>query len=374
MQQPCRKFALFFTTLGRSLESWDKLGMFEREVALYRFTAGSFDTVYFFTYGGAKDRSYAPRLPANVIIVPKPAVLPVMLYSFLLPLIHWKKLRTVDLLKTNQMDGSWAAVIAKKLFGGKLIVRCGYEWLQFIERAGRSWMKRTFAYWAERFAYGNADRIVVTSIGAQQFITRRFTVAPAFITIIPNYVTTELFKPRAIHPEEGRVIAIGRLEPQKNLLQLIEALQGLPLRLVLIGKGSQREILEREARARAVSVEFMGALPQAMVAQELCKSEVYILPSLYEGHPKTLLEAMACGVPCIGSDIEGIRDTIVDGKDGIICGTDAASIRSAIVTLHGDNELRKRIGAAAHRTVMKTYSLENIVEQELSVYRSLGRK
>ena len=367
---PQKNFALFFTR-GLSLEKWDQIGMFEREVALYRLTAVSFGTVYFFTYGGKKDLSYASRLPSNVVIVPKPAHIPVMLYSLILPFIHARTLRRVSILKTNQMDGSWAAVIAKNLYGGKLIVRCGYEWLQFIERSGRGWAKRTFAYLVEKFAYANADRIVVTSKGSQDFITDRFGVPPALIVTIPNYVDTELFAPLQHTKETGRLITVGRLEPQKNLPVLLNAIKGIDLTLTIIGSGSQKDMLADRAVTNGSSVVLKGNLSQKEIVGEFNNSEVFILPSLYEGHPKTLLEAMACGMACIGSDIPGIADTITDGVDGLLCGTDEQSIRTSIEKLLTNESMRVSLGIQARHTVLEKYSLDAVVKRELDLYHSL---
>jgi glycosyltransferase involved in cell wall biosynthesis len=365
-----QNFALFFTR-GLSLERWNRIGMFEREVALYRLTASTFNTVYFFTYGNKKDLSYTSLLPSNVVIVPKPTYISAVLYSFILPFIHAKKLRTVHLMKTNQMDGSWSAVIAKKLYGAKLIVRCGYEWLQFIEQSKRSWMKRTFAYCVERFAYRNAHKIVVTSGGARDFIVERFAIAPSTISIIPNYVDTDLFTPIQLPKKAKQIITIGRLEPQKNLSALLDAMIGIDATLVVVGEGSQHAVLATFAKLHNLSVVFTGNLSQKDIVTQLNASELFILPSLYEGHPKTLLEAMAVGLPCIGSDIPGINDTIVDSVNGILCGVDSFSIRSTLEKLLGDDALRAKLAEEARKTALEIYSLHAVVKAELALYHSL---
>lgn len=363
-------FALFFTTQGRSLENWERIGIFEREVKLYRHTAAHFTTIYFFTYG-TRDVAYRDRLPDNIVIVPKPKYLPVMLYSFLLPLIHWRKLKGVDIYKTNQMDGSWTAVLAKKLYGGKLIVRCGYEWLRFMQLANRSWLKRFAARTAETFAYRNADVIVQTSQEAGQFVQKEFSIAAEKVHIIPNYIDTNLFVPTAEAKQQNSIVYVGRLEPEKNVLSLIEALDGLPVTLTIIGNGSQRALLERTAQARMVSIQWLGIVSQTALPAALTKHAVFVLPSLHEGSPKTLLEAMSCGLPCIATDVPGSREVVHTGIDGILSGTAPQSLRVSIQRLLEDADLRTRLGAAARITILNTYSFEKILEQELSVYTTL---
>jgi glycosyltransferase involved in cell wall biosynthesis len=364
------RFALFFTTQGRSLEVWDRLGMLERELNLYRHTAPHFDTVYFFTYG-SNDARYQSMLPENIVIIPKPRFMPVMLYSFLLPMMHRRILKYVDILKTNQMDGSWTAVIAKKLFHKKLIVRCGYEWLQFIERAKRGWLKRLFAVWAERFAYRHADVIVHTSHEAISFSSERFGVPRENMRFIPNYIDTGLFAPSDEPKTQGSIIFVGRLEQQKNLPALIEALAGLSVSLTIVGQGSQREMLEQLAAQKQVPIVWKGTVPQRALPNELHRHALFILPSFYEGSPKTLLEAMACGMACVATDVIGSREVIENGVNGILCTTDAGSIRKAVQQALASVTFRETLGGNARKTILTTYSFEKVFEQELSVYTAL---
>lgn len=364
-------FALFFTTRARSLRRWDELGMLERELKLYRAIASRFSTVYLFTYGGASDVAYQSILPENIVIVPKPPLVPLLLYSVVLPLIHWQKLKDVDILKTNQMDGSWSAVIAKKLFGGKLIVRCGYEWLQFIERAGRGWAKRTFARCAEVFAYRNADVIIHTSKEAVRFAVHRFAIPEEKIILIPNFIDTVRFAPTATDKKQGTVIYVGRLEPQKNVRALIESLSGLAASLTVVGQGSERTKLEHLAAEVSVAVQWIDRTTQERLPLLLGQHELFVLPSLYEGSPKTLLEAMSCGLPCIATDVTGSREVIRNGETGILAGTDSASLKGALQRLLGDQALRAKLGEAARREILEKYSFEKILAQELSVYNTL---
>jgi len=187
-------FALFFTR-GLSLAEWERIGILEREIKPYIELARHFNKIYLFTYGGPKDKSYSGLLPGNIRIISKPEYMPALLYSFILPLIHKKCLKTVKIIKTNQMDGSWAAVLAKKLYGEKLVVRCGYEWLNYLEAAKSSYLKRKIAYCAEKFAYKNADRVIITSEDEKNFIIKRFGTAHNKIEVIPNYIDTNKFIP-----------------------------------------------------------------------------------------------------------------------------------------------------------------------------------
>jgi glycosyltransferase involved in cell wall biosynthesis len=87
--------------------------------------------------------------------------------------------------------------------------------------------------------------------------------------------------------------------------------------------------------------------------------------------PKVLLEAMSCGLPVIGSKIDGTKEVIVHGENGLLCDTGSNSIREAIVTVMNDTELRDKLGANARKTIMENYSLELILDKELILLQGL---
>ena len=364
-----KNFGLFMTR-GVSLEKWDKIGSLGREIKPYQKLAEFFKEVYIFTYGEQVDTRYLKVFPENVHIVCKPKFLPSTVYSFLLPFIHGSKLGNIDILKTNQMDGSWSAVISKKLYNNKLVVRCGYEWLQTLEKSKKSFIKKYFAFYAEKFAYGNADKVILTSEESRKFVVQKFNVNSETIQIIPNYIDVDLFTPLNIEKEKGRIIFIGRLEKDKNLANLFHSLEGLDVKLVVVGSGSMRGEIEQIAKDKNLKVVFKGNIEQALMPQELNASEIFVLPSLYEGNPKVLLEAMACGLPCVGTDVEGINSVISHMENGILSSSDSVSLEKAIRRLLGDKELCAKLGVSARKSIENHNSFKVCLERELTIYKT----
>ena len=169
--------ALFFTR-GISLRTWDKIGNLNREIKIYNELAGYFNKIYFFTYGNKDDLDYQKFLARNIKIFPKKWNLPSSIYSLLMPLAYRKELREANILKTNQMDGAISAVLAKWLYRKKLVIRCGYEWLSFLEKKRKVFLKRKAAYFLEKICYGNADKIILTSEKDKKFLEKRFRILP----------------------------------------------------------------------------------------------------------------------------------------------------------------------------------------------------
>jgi glycosyltransferase involved in cell wall biosynthesis len=120
-----------------------------------------------------------------------------------------------------------------------------------------------------------------------------------------------------------------------------------------------------------VDVRFLGNQAHAKLPQHFNAAEVVVLPSLYEGHPKVLLEAMACGRPVIGTNVQGIREIIQHGKTGWLCNTDSDSIRTAIQELMRCPRLRAQLGHNARQYTLKHVSLDHIVDMELTLLRSV---
>lgn len=358
-------------TRGMSLSKWERVGNLERELKPYIELSKSFNKIFIFSYGEKEDVRYRNHLPKNIEIVSRPFFIPAFLYAFLMPLIHAPTFRQIDILKTNQMDASWPGIIAKKLFSIKLVVRCGFELLDFLIRGGRSKIKIMYASMLEKFAYRYADKIILTSESDKEFVKNRFKIDPNFISVIPNYIDTEKFKPLGLAKEPGRVVFVGRLEAQKNLLVLISAMSGLPAALYLVGNGSLKDVIKKRAEEAGVLIEFLGNISQADMPAELGKSEIFVLPSLYEGNPKALLEAMSAGLPCVGTDVKGIKEVIDSGTDGMLVKSDPESLRAALKSLLENPDLRAKLGSNARETILRMYSLEIILIKEKAIYENL---
>lgn len=366
------KLALIFTR-GVSLETWEKVGSLAREIRPYTELSKDFEKIYFFTYGTDEEK-YKTLLPSNISIISRPRFIPKNLYMFLMPLWHAKIFRSIDIIKTNQMDGSWAGVIAKKIFKKKLVIRSGYEWLNYLKTTGAASWKKLVARMVEKWSYSNADRIIITSEEDKIFIEKEFGVRGPVIEVIRNYIDTEHFRPDVSVQIGNRIVFVGRLEADKNLHMLIESLDGLDCELCFIGSGSQKENLQELYEKRGVKVRFMGKVPQQNLPNELQKSAIFVLPSRSEGNPKALLEAMSCGLACVGTNVKGIREVIEDNETGLLAELSAESLHVKIRTLLENKALRDRLGANARGVIVRNYSLEKIIGDELDIYDQILRQ
>ena len=377
------KLALFFTR-GISLKTWIDTGLFDREKQLYEehLCRGHLRKVYWLTYG-KNDAKIAVQLKAegrlhqDIVVLPMARFFPgrwgCLLYSFLMPLLHRRWLKSADIFKTNQMDGSWTAVLAKWLYQKPLVVRTGYTWSLLRKKHNVAKYKQKLIGLIECFTYNNATIAVVTSRRQAQYISERYSISGKNVRVIPNYINTQFFTPiESANRYADRLVFVGRLNEEKNLFNLIEAAAQTNMTLDIYGQGHLKRALEQKAAQVNVQVKFMGVVPNNELPVVLNRYRYYILPSLHEGMPKTLLEAMACGLVCIGTDVEGINQIIDDGVNGYLAkGTGPQALAEAInraAHLPSDCIIRE----AVHR-IRDGFSLQIVAERENEIIAGLGK-
>lgn len=357
---------LFFTR-GVSLRTWAMVGMLEREIAIYRRLLDQGFQVTFLTYGDRTDLDYAKTL-GNIRILCNQESLPLEHYEKVVLTLHGDILRTAHAFKTNQTYGSELALLAAKHLKKPLIARCGYLWSWNAEREyGKDAPWTQEARRVEDKVFPAAQRVVVTTEAMRQTIIDRLPTIAKRVVVIPNYVDTDCFRPLLCPEEPNTILFVGRIAPEKNLESLLRAIESLPVTLILIGEGRLRSELQSRFAFLDKRVTWEGNVPNSQLPTFMNRASICVLPSFYEGHPKVILEAMACQKAVLGSDAPGIKELIRHGETGWLCGTDSLSIRSALEELLKRPALRSALGARAREFVSETYSLDRVMEQEVSL-------
>ena len=172
--------------------------------------------------------------------------------------------------------------------------------------------------------------------------------------------------------ETVTILHVGRFDVPKNHPGLLEAFRLLlethpECRLRLVGDGELRPDMEKLAREKGIAdfVEFCGM--QSNVYPYLHDADIFTLPSIYEGNPMTIIEAMGTGLPIVASRVGGIPDMISDGESGLLVEPEPQSICTDLTRLVGDAALRQRLGLAA-RKQSQTFSAEHMARDYISCY------
>ena len=264
--------------------------------------------------------------------------------------------------------------------------------------------------WAEKTAYEAASGIIAVSNGMREDILRSYpAIDPERVKVVHNGIDLEAWKhPQGqeadaqaaatlkrlgIDPDRPTIVFVGRITRQKGLPHLLRACEQLPADVQVIlcaGAPDTPEIKAeveglvarlREKRTGVVWIEEM--LPRPELIAVLAASDVFVCPSVYEPLGIVNLEAMAVGLPVVGSATGGIPDVIVDGETGLLVpieqvqdGTGTpidparfeADLAERLTTLVTDTEAARAMGQAARRRVEEHFAWEAIAQRTMDVY------
>ena len=305
----CNHHLVLFFTRRTSLRTWHDLGILDRELAMYRRLINRGMRVTLITYG-RDDGKLAESLPEFAVCHNRWG-LPRRIYEHALHRLHARELRTATLIKTNQTNGADIALRAARFWRKPLIARCGYLWSATeIRNHGPNSVQARRALQVEQRVFPASDRVVVTTQDMANAVSTRFPSVSSRVSVIPNFVDTERFRPSASEQPGFDLIYVGRLSAEKNVPALLEAVRQLDVQLLIVGGGEDQARWQANHREQASTVKWIPRVANIELPGLLRRAKAFVLPSHYEGHPKALLEAMACGCPVIGTNVPGIRELI----------------------------------------------------------------
>lgn len=305
-------------------------------------------------------------------------------------LIHWLSRclrdRRIDLVHGFTIKCAVYGALAGRLAGVPVQVNAvagmGYV---FISDAWRARLLRPPLRALMRLALdGPSSRLILQNGDDQCLFQRARLVRGEHIRLIPGSgVDARRFTPakaREDLPQNFDVLLPTRLLWDKGLAEYVEAgrklrQQGRSVRLLLAGQpdpGNPASVSESEVRAwvAAGEVEWLSHVDD--MAGLLQKVDAVALPSYREGLPKCLIEAAACGLPIITTDVPGCRDVVQHEQTGLLVPVrDAAALAEAMARLQDDPELAARLGAAARTRALELYDERIVIERTLEVYQEL---
>jgi len=193
--------------------------------------------------------------------------------------------------------------------------------------------------------------------------------------VIPSPLDfSDLPQPMEVKRVENRLITVAMLTKVKGLDVLLRALYSIPeIELLVVGNGPERTNLERLAKGLELrgKVRFLGEVPHSEVWRHLLSSSVFVLPSLSEGLPRALLEAMACGLFIIASEVGGIPEVVRNGWNGtLVEPRNTEALREAIEKAMADRE-KIRIVGERNRLEVQAFDLEKVAERQFRFLVSL---
>jgi glycosyltransferase involved in cell wall biosynthesis len=234
-----------------------------------------------------------------------------------------------------------------------------------------------------------AGRLVTVSEANKRFLAEQVGIPPRRIEVIANGVPVDASAPAAtlsalreslnIDPHDSVVGAVGSLYPVKGHKYLIDAMPSILSRFpqtvfVMVGQGGLRAELEAQAERLGITAHLRFLGHREDVHDLLSIYDIFVLPSLSEGMPLALLEAMAVGLPAVATRVGGVPEVLEDRKTGFLVPPgDSAALADTIMTLLADPPLAKGLGHAARHLAVSRFSVAGMVRAYEGVYSQLIR-
>ena len=355
--------------IGESLKDFESKGQLKRLLNYnVRKYSKSFDKVFIFSYANETFKT-----DNKVFLIPNKSNMHRYFYALFMPIIHRKLFIECDILRGLQLTGGIPAAVSKVLLGKKYVINYGYDYVNFakIEKKPiQSYLFKILTKPLLKFS----DAVIITSHSIKRDVVG--IISPAKVHYIPNGVDTNIFRPpKTNYTRTLKIVFMGRLEEQKNLKNLIKAVSETKkaINLEFYGKGSQKKELLNLATKLGVNLSIHDPVEYEKVPITLASCDIFALPSLAEGNPKILLEAMACERAVIGANVDGIDELIKNGHTGILTDTDYRSIAEAINKL-SSIKLRNKLGQNARKFIMKNFNIDQTLKKEIGLLKTIANE
>lgn len=305
----------------------------------------------------------------------------ILWYQRLRALVEFLRKESPAILHTHLTSADIVGWYACKKAGVKRVVSTEHN-INIDEKKWQTFLKKLLAT--------TPSRVVCLSEAIKQFTVRAYNFSEKKLQVIYDGVDIKKFTPAATPPvlngetpdlssnrltRTPQITCVARLEPQKGheiLLRALARIEDMAWELVMVGEGSLKDYLMDLARVLNIRerVNYLGA--QQDIPAILRDTDIFVLPSLWEGLGVVILEAGACGVPVVASRVGGIPEMIIDKETGLLVPPgDVEALSHAVRELLQDRASAREMGIAARTRVEQHFTLPQTIEQYKMLYESL---
>jgi glycosyltransferase involved in cell wall biosynthesis len=361
-------------TYNYSIKTWYESGTLIKELETYKILEKKNLNFTFLTFEKEDpDIEYLRKM--NIKIIPAYKNIKMSKYksinylkSFRIPFIYKNELKDIDLIKQNQLLGSWISIIFKLILKKPLFIRTGYDMYEFSIKENKKMRIQYLYKLLTRISLYFADLYTVSSKSDRQFLQRNFRSLSSKIKIRPNWVK-EIKSSSLESRYKNKIVCLGRLEDQKNFEFIISSFSNSIYEIDIIGDGSLKQVLKKLAAEKNTAVNFLGQLDNDLIMNLLPKYRYYLTASKYEGNPKSTLEALSSGCVVFASDIQNHKEIIEDKVNGFLFSVNNKDLLETFELTINDFNL-KNISLNAKNIIEKN-SITKIANRELADIKML---
>jgi glycosyltransferase involved in cell wall biosynthesis len=252
-----------------------------------------------------------------------------------------------------------------------------HKWLLGPKRFGYRLLYRVAAHWVNGF--------IAVSDDVKRAMLKTYSLGPDKVAVICNSVDVRRYQQPVDRvrvrrelglAENSRVVAVvATFKEQKGHRYLIEAVPSVisqfpDLHILFIGDGDLREELQAQARAAGVDdhIHFLGFRQD--IPDLLAASDYFVLPSLWEGLPMALVEAMASGLPVLATEVSGSKQVMVHGQTGLLVAPgNVQQLKEAMLRMLSEPDQSKAMAEAAQRRIAANFSSKKQAEEHVALYQ-----
>lgn len=362
---------VFFFTYGYSLETWERSGTLERELKTLKSLTKNYGHKFtLITYGDSKDleinsvKKYFDVIPIYSLIKRNKNKNINYIKSFIIPFKLKKLLKKTDFVHQHQLLGSWVVLLIKLIYRKPILIRTGYDMYLFAKKESKSktliFLYKVLTYLSLKFS----DIYTVTSKCDFDFLKNNFKKVFKNVLIRPNFVDQNNFV--SINEREpNKILSVGRLVEQKNFKLLISEFSNTYkyLEIDIVGEGDLKEEILTFANSMNVKINLLGKVQYEDLLKIYNQYIFFISTSLFEGNPKSILEAMASGCVVIASNIDNHSELINNKESGYLFDFEKPEILNLYNKLRDQKKQLETVSNAAMREVIKKNSLEKISKE-----------
>lgn len=299
----------------------------------------------------------------------------------LLRLIQLLARRRYDIVHLYGFRMSIIGRIAACLMRRRPHIVHGIRGLHVTESEAPLSLKVRAAIKIEQIMTGMIDLYIANSESAVMFLKDQGFDSDKIVCIPNGIDINEWMEPSLRSVQDvPMVICVAKFRRRKRQQDLVKAVsllrqRGITLRCRFVGDGAMRHQCEELSKKLGLgaSVEFLGRQAPAVIPSLLKEADIFVLPSAWEGMPGSIMEAMATGLPIVGSDVPGIRELVTNGETGFLVPLgDVPALAGALEVLLKDRPLCQKMGQAGQRRIRSEFSLDAMVRRYEEAYLALA--
>lgn len=298
-------------------------------------------------------------------------------FGLLLQIAKLIKKEQIDIVMTTLFYADVLGPLAGKIGGAKAV----FSW----ETISAPWWLYKRRLWPYRFAIRYCTKVISVSEATKKFLIEKRGVPEKKVLVIPYGVDLEKYYPYkngkrkdilGISENSPVIGMVGRLVEQKGHVYLIEAAEIVvkrfpTVKFVIVGDGELMEKLIRMVEKKKLAENFLFLGFRDTVPELLRSFDIFTLPSLYEGLPNVVLEAMATSLPVVATPADGTKEAVIDKTTGFLVPVkDEAALADDLIRLLKDHKLAEQMGEQGRHRVEETFSLNNQIQSFENLYET----